>query len=160
MIEASESFVATVESSAELSGSPVPNLANGAADGAANGVTGPGTEQESSAARGPVVRPSEAALAEIRRLRDKRGADDLILRVGVKGGGCAGLTYTLTFETRVTEKDHVFDFEGVRVVVDRKSALFVRGMVLDYSDALIGGGFRFENPNARRSCSCGSSFSA
>lgn len=108
----------------------------------------------------PVVELSDVALAEIRRLREKKGVDEIILRVGVKGGGCAGLTYNLTFDSQITEKDHVLDFQDVKLVVDRKSAIFVKGMTLDYSDALIGGGFKFENPNARKSCSCGTSFSA
>lgn len=118
-----------------------------------------------AASEAPTKRPtvidlSDAALAEIRRLRDKRGDSEIILRVGVKGGGCAGLTYTLTFDSAVTDKDHVLEYDGVRLVVDRKSAIFVKGMTLDFSDALIGGGFKFENPNAKKSCSCGTSFSA
>jgi iron-sulfur cluster assembly protein len=108
----------------------------------------------------PVVELAEAALTEIRRLRDKKGMDEIVLRIGVKGGGCAGLTYTLNFDSAITEKDHVMEYEGVKLVVDRKSAIFLKGMILDYSDALIGGGFKFENPNARKSCSCGTSFSA
>lgn len=108
----------------------------------------------------PVVQISDAALAEVARLRDKKGLDEITLRVGVKGGGCAGLTYTLTFDSSITEKDTVTEYDGVKLVVDRKSAFFVKGMMLDFSDALIGGGFKFENPNARKSCSCGTSFSA
>lgn len=106
-----------------------------------------------------IVQVTPGALNEIRRLRDKRGMDQIVLRVGVKGGGCAGLTYSLNFDTRITENDHVLDHDDVKLVVDRKSAVFLRGMTLDYSDDLIGGGFRFENPNARKSCSCGTSFS-
>lgn len=108
----------------------------------------------------PVVVLSDEAMAEIRRLKDKKGVDEIILRIGVKGGGCAGLTYTLTFDSAITEKDHIMENDGIKLVVDRKSAIFLRGMVLDFSDALIGGGFKFENPNARKSCSCGTSFSA
>lgn len=108
----------------------------------------------------PVVDITAAALGEVRRLRDKKGLDEIVLRVGVKGGGCAGLTYTLTFDSEITDKDTVMQHEGVKLVVDRKSAIFIKGMTLDYSDDLIGGGFKFENPNARKSCSCGTSFSA
>lgn len=108
----------------------------------------------------PVVQITETALDEVRRLRDKKGLDEIVLRVGVKGGGCAGLTYTMTFDASITDKDTVTQHDGVKLVVDRKSAIFIKGMVLDYSDALIGGGFKFENPNARKSCSCGTSFSA
>ncbi|NDD27338.1 MAG: iron-sulfur cluster assembly accessory protein [Proteobacteria bacterium] len=120
----------------------------------------PRAESAASEPKKPPVQLSDAALEEIKRLRDKKGVDEIVLRVGVKGGGCAGLTYTLTFDTQITEKDTVTEHDGVKLVVDRKSAIFIRGMVLDYSDALIGGGFKFENPNARKSCSCGTSFSA
>lgn len=115
---------------------------------------------EATEPKKPVVQITDSALDEVRRLRDKKGLDEIVLRVGVKGGGCAGLTYTLTFDTDITDKDTVTQHDGVKLVVDRKSAIFIKGMVLDYSDALIGGGFKFENPNARKSCSCGTSFSA
>lgn len=115
---------------------------------------------EASETKKPVVQITDEALDEVRRLRDKKGLDEIVLRVGVKGGGCAGLTYTLTFDGEITDKDTVTQHDGVKLVVDRKSAIFIKGMVLDYSDALIGGGFKFENPNARKSCSCGTSFSA
>jgi iron-sulfur cluster assembly accessory protein len=110
---------------------------------------------------GAMIALTDEAQAELNRLREKRNDPELTLRVGVKGGGCAGLSYTLNFEeSEVTEKDHVIPYGPVKLVVDRKSALFLRGMVLNYSDDLIGGGFKFENPNAKKSCSCGSSFSA
>lgn len=127
--------------------SPEAAASSTAATPSAEGRTGP-------------VQVSDAALDEVRRLRDKKGLDEIVLRVGVKGGGCAGLTYTLTFDSSITEKDTVTEYDGVKLVVDRKSAIFIKGMTLDYSDALIGGGFKFENPNARKSCSCGTSFSA
>jgi len=108
-----------------------------------------------------IVTLTDAALAEINRLREKKGLDEIVLRVGVKGGGCAGLSYTLNMDdAEVKPTDHLLDYENVKLVVDRKSALFLRGMQLNYSDDLIGGGFKFENPNAKKSCACGSSFSA
>ncbi|BAC92323.1 HesB/IscA family protein [Gloeobacter violaceus] len=107
------------------------------------------------------IQMTESALAEVMRLRERRGGD-LMLRVGVKGGGCSGLSYTMDFEeeSNVTAHDEVFDHSGFKVVSDKKSLLFLYGLVLDYSDELLGGGFKFNNPNAERSCSCGSSFSA
>lgn len=108
-----------------------------------------------------VVSMTDAAIAEVNRLREKKGLEELLLRVGVKGGGCAGLSYTLSFENNeIKPTDHVIPYPGVRLIVDRKSAIFLKGMTLNYSDDLIGGGFKFENPNAKKSCSCGSSFSA
>lgn len=107
------------------------------------------------------IKMTDAALAEVLRLRERRD-EDLILRVGVKGGGCSGLSYTMVFEQadNLTANDEVFDHAGFKVVSDKKSLLFLYGLVLDYSDDLLGGGFKFNNPNAERSCSCGSSFSA
>ncbi|AGY59695.1 HesB/IscA family protein [Gloeobacter kilaueensis] len=107
------------------------------------------------------IQMTENALAEVRRLCEGR-SEDLILRVGVKGGGCSGLTYTMDFEdaANIGERDEVFDHDGFKLVSDKKSLLFLYGLVLDYSDELLGGGFQFNNPNAERTCSCGSSFSA
>jgi len=116
--------------------------------------------------RPPMVLPAriqltESALAEAKRIMEKRDLDDTYVRLGVKGGGCSGMSYTMNFDRTVNEKDKIFEYEnGVKVVVDVKSFLYLRGLVLDYSNELMGGGFKFENPNAKRSCSCGSSFSA
>jgi iron-sulfur cluster assembly protein len=102
---------------------------------------------------------SEAALAHVRALRDKQGSD-LCLRVGVRQGGCSGMSYLMDFETleNVGEHDEVYDYDGFQVVCDRKSLLYLYGLMLDYSDALIGGGFQFTNPNANQTCGCGKSF--
>jgi len=82
------------------------------------------------------------------------------LRLGVVGGGCSGLSYQFKFEPKERPTDRVFEFEGVRVVVDPKSYLYLDGMTLDYKESLMYSGFVFENPNAKKSCSCGTSFSA
>ena len=81
------------------------------------------------------------------------------IRVGVKGGGCSGLSYELDFDSEVRPGDQVFDNDGLRVVCDKKSLLYLIGTELDYSDGLKGKGFEFKNPNAQRVCSCGESFS-
>jgi iron-sulfur cluster assembly protein len=82
------------------------------------------------------------------------------LRVGVKGGGCSGLTYTMDFDDTITETDDWFEFaEGLKIVVDRKSMLYLFGTELQYSDGLNGKGFQWVNPNASRTCGCGESFS-
>lgn len=88
---------------------------------------------------------------------EKRGPDSFV-RVGVKGGGCSGLEYQLSFDTVEKEGDQVFEDKGVKVVVDMKSLLYLYGTELDYSGGLNGKGFVFKNPNATRTCSCGESF--
>ena len=82
------------------------------------------------------------------------------LRLGVKGGGCSGLTYSITFDTHPRERDRIFEFGGVRVFVDPKSFVYLHGMTLDYEETLMRQGFNFINPNSTRSCGCGTSFSA
>ena len=86
--------------------------------------------------------------------------DDFALRVGVKGGGCSGLLYTLSVEkNEPTPSDRVVDDNGVRIFVDKKSFIYLAGTELDFSDGLNGKGFVFQNPNAKKSCGCGNSFS-
>jgi len=100
-----------------------------------------------------------AAVAQIKRLRAKKGDDALKLRVGVKGGGCSGLSYVLALEDAPHATDTVYDVDGVTVLVDPKSAQFITGMTLDYSTAnLLEGGWKYINPNVQKSCGCGTSF--
>ena len=82
------------------------------------------------------------------------------LRLGVLGGGCSGLSYSIKFDTRPRERDRIYEFDGVRVFVDPKSFLYLHGMTLDYEETLMRQGFNFINPNSTRSCGCGSSFSS
>lgn len=81
------------------------------------------------------------------------------VRVGVKSGGCSGLSYDLTFDNKKEEKDKVFEENGIKIIVDKKSFLYLVGTVLEYSGGLNGKGFVFNNPNANRTCGCGESFS-
>lgn len=106
------------------------------------------------------IQLTENALKQVMFLRDRQG-QDLYLRVGVRQGGCSGMSYTMDFTepNSVGEQDDVFDYEGFKIVCDRKSLLYLYGLVLDYSNAMIGGGFQFTNPNAVQSCGCGKSFS-
>ena len=85
--------------------------------------------------------------------------DNVGLRVGVKGGGCSGLTYDLTITDKELDSDKVVEQYGVKVMVDKKSYIFLVGTVLDFSDGLNGKGFTFQNPNAAKACGCGTSFS-
>jgi iron-sulfur cluster assembly protein len=82
------------------------------------------------------------------------------LRLGVLGGGCSGLSYSIKFDTRPRERDRVYEFDGVRIFVDPKSFIYLHGMTLDYEETLMRQGFNFVNPNSTRSCGCGSSFSS
>lgn len=99
------------------------------------------------------------AVSQIKRLKSESGAPDSFLRVSVIGGGCSGMSYKLDFVTETTPEDKVFEQEGVKVVIDPKSYLFVKGLTLDFSGGLNGTGFTFQNPNAAKSCGCGTSFS-
>lgn len=80
------------------------------------------------------------------------------VRVSVKGGGCSGLMYDLDFDDKINPADQVFEDKGVKILVDKKSLLYLLGTVLDFSDGLNGKGFQFINPNASRTCGCGESF--
>lgn len=106
-----------------------------------------------------MVNVTPKAVAKIREAFAKEGVTGG-LRLGVQGGGCSGLSYLLRFETQPRPTDNVFDFEDVRIFVDPKSMLYLEGMTLDWKDSLIYSGFEFENPHAKKSCGCGTSFSA
>ncbi|RMH06161.1 MAG: iron-sulfur cluster assembly accessory protein [Nitrospirae bacterium] len=108
----------------------------------------------------PIVTLTEAAVKEVKRLMEVQGITEGGLRLGVKGGGCSGLSYTLNFDDKITEFDTVCEFDGVKVIVDAKSAIYLAGMQLDYQKDLVSGGFKFLNPNATKTCGCGESFSA
>lgn len=105
------------------------------------------------------IQLSAAAMQQVKLLRSKQG-EDLCLRVGVRSGGCSGMSYLMDFEqiSKITPNDEVFDYDGFKIVCDRKSLLYLYGLMLDYSDAMIGGGFQFTNPNANQTCGCGKSF--
>jgi len=106
-----------------------------------------------------IVSLTPAAVERVKTLIAKQGDAKLGLRVGVRGGGCSGLSYKLTLEESPTERDEVFEIEGLTVMVDKKSARFIAGTVIDYSlQNLLEGGWQFSNPNASRSCGCGTSF--
>ena len=106
-----------------------------------------------------MIQVTEKAKEKIAELRSKEGLQDIsTVRVSVKGGGCSGLMYDLSFEDTPGEKDQVFEDKGVKILVDRKSMLYLVGTTLDFSDGLNGKGFQFINPNASRTCGCGESF--
>ncbi|MCS7314152.1 MAG: iron-sulfur cluster assembly accessory protein [Bryobacterales bacterium] len=98
------------------------------------------------------------AIEKIRQTLARQGVPEGGLRLGVQGGGCSGLSYLFRVEAAPRERDHVFEFDGVRVFVDPKSLQYLNGLTLDYQESLMRSGFVFKNPNARKSCGCGSSF--
>jgi len=109
--------------------------------------------------RVPSITVTPKAVQKIRESFRKMGVVGG-LRLGVLGGGCSGLSYQFKFEPKPRPTDLVYDFDGVQVYVDPKSILFLDGMTLDYKESLMHSGFEFQNPNASKSCGCGSSFSA
>jgi len=103
---------------------------------------------------------TERALNEVRRIIDEQSLPaETVLRVGVKGGGCSGFSYSLGFDDTVHDTDQISETEGVRVVCDPKSFLYLNGTEVDFEESLMGRGFKFGNPNASKTCGCGESFS-
>jgi iron-sulfur cluster assembly protein len=105
---------------------------------------------------------SEKAAGEIRRvITEKSMPESTVLRVGIAAGGCSGFSYKLGFDEKTDEAaDHVTEQHGIRVAIDKKSALYLDGTTIDFYEGLEKRGFTFDNPNAVKSCGCGSSFSA
>ena len=103
---------------------------------------------------------SERAVKELKRIVAEQNLPaDTVVRVGVKGGGCSGFSYSLGFDDTVHEDDQVAESEGFRVVCDPKSFLYLAGTEVDFEESLMGRGFKFGNPNASKTCGCGESFS-
>lgn len=107
-----------------------------------------------------MIKVSDSAKQQVAHLiLTENHSPDAFVRVGVEGGGCSGLMYQLKFDSEMKEGDQVFEDNGVKVVVDRKSFLYLVGTELEYTGGLNGKGFVFNNPNANRTCGCGESFS-
>ena len=108
-----------------------------------------------------MIKVSDIAKNKVVQLMNEDGFDPTIdfVRVGVKSGGCSGLSYDLTFDKLNNEGDKVFEDNDVKIIVDKKSFLYLVGTTLEYSGGLNGTGFVFNNPNAQRTCGCGESFS-
>jgi iron-sulfur cluster assembly protein len=118
-----------------------------------------GTTSAAAPAEGLKVTPS--AVKRIRVILAKEGipTEEGGLRLGVKGGGCSGMSYVIASDAHPRERDHIFTFGGVRVFIDPKSFVYLNGMTLDFEETLMRQGFNFINPNSTRSCGCGTSFS-
>lgn len=109
---------------------------------------------------GEMIQVTPKAVQKIREAFAKQGISEGGLRLGVLGGGCSGLSYQFRFDPRPRPTDQVLEFDGVQIYIDPKSMVFLNGMTLDYKESLIQSGFAFENPNAKKSCGCGTSFTA
>jgi iron-sulfur cluster assembly protein len=106
------------------------------------------------------VKITEGAINQLRKIKlESQVADDQALRIGVKGGGCSGMTYLLAFDS-VTEDDNMYQIEEIQVAMNKAHEMYVIGMQIDYQDGLNSRGFTFTNPNATSTCGCGTSFSA
>ena len=100
-----------------------------------------------------------SATQEVRRLMEKEQKPNLGLRVGIKGGGCSGMTYVLAIdEASPKQYDSIFEHDGIKILIDAKSHLYLDGTTIDYKNSLMGGGFEFNNPLAKKTCGCGTSF--
>jgi len=130
----------------------------------AQGASAPPAQPMAKPPAGPAsqaLQVTDRAVKRIRVAMEKEGVSPAEggLRLGVMGGGCSGLSYSIKFDTRPRERDRIYEFDGVRVFVDPKSFVYLHGMTLDYEETLMRQGFNFINPNSSRSCGCGSSFS-
>ena len=108
-----------------------------------------------------MVNLTAQAAQEVKRLIEREQKPNMGLRIGVKGGGCSGMTYVLSLDEATPKQyDEMFEQEGIKVLVDAKSHLYLDGTTVDFKNALMGGGFEFSNPLAKKSCGCGTSFNA
>ncbi len=112
------------------------------------------------AADGATLVVTEAAAEKAKAIIEREASPGAALRVSVVGGGCSGFQYSLGFDTEIKKDDVILEQHGLRVVVDETSLQYLRGTTIDYVNGLHGAGFKFVNPNADRTCGCGSSFSA
>ncbi len=115
---------------------------------------------EATARKEAAIEVTTKAVSKIRESFAREGVTGGGLRLGVLGGGCSGLSYQFKYEPKPRPNDHIFEFEDIKVYVDPKSMLFLNGMTLDYKESLMYSGFAFDNPNANKSCGCGTSFTA
>jgi len=106
-----------------------------------------------------MIHLTEAAAKEIRKIKQEEGLDDAVpVRIGIKGGGCSGFTYTFDFDAKVSKLDLVFESQGLKILVDKKSHIYIDGTLIDWSYNLMDRGLKFTNPSAKGSCGCGTSF--
>ncbi|HLJ13348.1 MAG TPA: iron-sulfur cluster assembly accessory protein [Bryobacteraceae bacterium] len=107
-----------------------------------------------------MVQLSETAVTKVREILDAQEPKPAGLRIAVVGGGCSGFSYSMAFETKPGMLDKTYNFDGLKVFVDQASLLYLDGAEIDYVESLEGSGFKFNNPNVKSTCGCGSSFNA
>ncbi len=107
-----------------------------------------------------MINLTTVAAGKVKEIMSTQNPAPTALRVAVVGGGCSGFQYHMAFETQTNETDHVLEFHGVKVLVDQMSSMYLDGVEIDYIETLEGAGFKFNNPNVKSTCGCGSSFSA
>jgi iron-sulfur cluster assembly accessory protein len=105
-----------------------------------------------------IINVTPTAVSTIRNLLEQREIPNHVLRVFVAGGGCSGMQYGMAFEEKPQELDEVIETDGVRLIIDPTSSMYLKGATIDFVESLMGGGFRIDNPNAVSSCGCGQSF--
>ena len=103
---------------------------------------------------------TEKAVKRLKAVMSSEGKDNHFVRMSVDSGGCSGMNYKMDFEDNQGDYDKIFEINGLKVVCDLKSWLYLKNITIDYSDDMLNGGFKIENPNAERTCGCGTSFSA
>lgn len=106
----------------------------------------------------PEIRLTKKAIEMAKKSIERRALATAGLRLGVRGGGCSGVSYAIEFADKIRGRDHVFEFDGLTIVIDPKSLIYLRGSVLDYEVKLMQHGFKFKNPNEKTGCGCGESF--
>ncbi|WP_243290439.1 iron-sulfur cluster assembly accessory protein [Bacillus sp. FJAT-47783] len=105
-----------------------------------------------------IITLTEAAAYQIKDMMKEHGEENAYLRIGVKGGGCSGLSYGMGFDHEKNEEDQLFEQHGLKILMDQESISIMKGTKIDYKQSLMGGGFTIDNPNAIANCGCGSSF--
>ncbi len=121
-------------------------------------TTTPQVKPETKTKTAPITLTSNA-IAKVKEIMGQQTPLPAGLRVGVVGGGCSGFSYSMSFENGAGMMDKVFDMDGLKVYVDATSVMYLNGCIVDYLETLEGAGFKFENPNVKSTCGCGSSFS-
>ncbi len=105
-----------------------------------------------------MIHLSQAAVRELNRLKSRQNTEEIYFRIKIEAGGCSEFFYAMSFVDAAESEDRVFKCEGLETLIDPVSARYVEGLTIDYSEDLMGGGFRFHNPNATQTCGCGNSF--
>ena len=117
-------------------------------------------QEQQHAFQNPVITVTEKAVKQLKTAMKSAGDENQLLRMSVEGGGCSGMTYKMDFDNQEREFDKVFESNGLKIICDLKSWLYLKDIEVDYSNDLLNGGFQIKNPNADRTCGCGTSFSA